>query len=203
MTFYTVRRLRNTIAVMSFSGAAAYYILAAREARVLREMHHADAAPVAAVCWGTRFYKGLIAPVLFPLTASDPEVAHRMAITSGAVYGKVVFFLHRYWNCFDISCEVYRKRVMDRLAAILLDGDTRRPAYAALQGVDPLKQTLLGVEFPRPVGVAAGFDKNGELLHLFTSAVLGNGFAEVGSVSKEPWPGNPRPRLFRLPRDGA
>ncbi|KAF4749516.1 hypothetical protein FOZ62_013990 [Perkinsus olseni] len=199
MTFYTVRRLRNTVGVTAVSGAAAYYILAAREARVLREMHHADAAPAAAVCWGTRFYKGLIGPVLFPLTASDPEVAHRMAITSGAVYGKLAFFLHRYWNCFD----VYRKRVMDRLAAILLDGDTRRPAYAALQGVDPLKQTLFGVEFPRPVGVAAGFDKNGELLHLFTSAVLGNGFAEVGSVSKEPWPGNPRPRLFRLPRDGA
>ncbi|EER20522.1 dihydroorotate dehydrogenase, putative [Perkinsus marinus ATCC 50983] len=201
MPFTAVRRLRNTVGIAALSGAAAYYVLATREARVLLGLHGGvDTTPAAAVCWGTRLYRGLVVPILFPLTASDPEVAHRMAIMGGAVYGRIVFFFHRFWNCLN----VYNERVMDRIATILLDGDSRRPACAVVSDdVDPLKQVLFGVEFPRPVGLAAGFDKNGELLHLLTSSTLGNGFAEIGSVSKEPWPGNPRPRMFRLARDGA
>jgi dihydroorotate dehydrogenase len=54
----------------------------------------------------------------------------------------------------------------------------------------------MGLEFPNPVGLAAGLDKNGE--HIDALAALGFGFVEVGTVTPRPQPGNPRPRLFRL-----
>lgn len=64
-----------------------------------------------------------------------------------------------------------------------------------------LRQTLWGMEFPNPVGLAAGFDKDGLLVDPLLG--LGFGFVEVGTVTPRPQPGNPRPRLFRLPRDKA
>jgi dihydroorotate dehydrogenase len=54
----------------------------------------------------------------------------------------------------------------------------------------------MGLDFPNPVGIAAGLDKNGE--HVDALAALGFGFVEVGTVTPRPQPGNPRPRLFRL-----
>ncbi len=60
---------------------------------------------------------------------------------------------------------------------------------------------VLGLDFANPVGLAAGFDKNAE--HVAVLAALGFGFIEVGSVTARPWPGNPTPRLFRLPADRA
>src|SRR3712207_8644056 len=59
----------------------------------------------------------------------------------------------------------------------------------------------LGLKFKNPVGVAAGFDKNGLVAPQL--AALGFGFVEVGTVTNLPQPGNPRPRLFRLPLDRA
>lgn len=59
----------------------------------------------------------------------------------------------------------------------------------------------LGLEFPSPVGLAAGFDKDAEVFEAL--GALGFGFVEVGTVTGEGQPGNPRPRLFRLPRDRA
>ncbi len=56
---------------------------------------------------------------------------------------------------------------------------------------------VFGIDFPNPVGLAAGLDKNGE--HLDALATLGFGFIEIGTVTPRPQPGNPRPRLFRLP----
>lgn len=67
---------------------------------------------------------------------------------------------------------------------------------------DPaLAQTLWGIRFSNPVGLAAGFDKNAEV----PDAMLrqGFGFVEVGSVTPRPQPGNPRPRVFRLPAERA
>jgi dihydroorotate dehydrogenase len=58
-----------------------------------------------------------------------------------------------------------------------------------------------GLEFKNPVGVAAGFDKNGRVVNRL--ADLGFGFVEVGTVTYRPQPGNPKPRLFRLPDDKA
>lgn len=60
-----------------------------------------------------------------------------------------------------------------------------------------LEQTIAGIHFPNPVGLSAGFDKNAELID--TMAMVGFGFTEVGSITAEPYAGNPRPRLWRLP----
>jgi dihydroorotate dehydrogenase len=67
---------------------------------------------------------------------------------------------------------------------------------------DPRLSVRLGeLAFPNPLGMAAGYDKNGEVPDALLS--LGFGFAEVGSVTPRPQPGNPRPRIFRLERDAA
>lgn len=58
-----------------------------------------------------------------------------------------------------------------------------------------------GLKFANPIGLAAGFDKNGVAVNQLAS--LGFGFVEVGTVTYEPQPGNPKPRLFRLPDDNA
>ena len=64
-----------------------------------------------------------------------------------------------------------------------------------------LTQRLWGRDFPNPIGIAAGFDKDG----LVPDALLdlGFGFVEVGTVTPLPQPGNPRPRVFRLETDRA
>lgn len=65
---------------------------------------------------------------------------------------------------------------------------------------DPaLRTEAFGVQFPSPVGLAAGFDKNGEGVDAW--GPLGFGFAEIGTVTAHAQPGNPAPRLFRLPQD--
>jgi dihydroorotate dehydrogenase len=67
---------------------------------------------------------------------------------------------------------------------------------------DPrLKQTLLGLDFASPLGLAAGYDKNAEVVS--GAQALGFAFVEVGSVTPRPQAGNPRPRLFRLDGDQA
>ncbi len=67
---------------------------------------------------------------------------------------------------------------------------------------DPLlAQDLFGLSFPNPLGLAAGFDKNGALPHVWPA--LGFGFAELGTVTALAQPGNPTPRLFRLPAEQA
>lgn len=64
-----------------------------------------------------------------------------------------------------------------------------------------LQVTLFGISLKNPLGLAAGFDKNGKLVSVLGS--LGFGFAEIGSVTARATAGNPRPRLFRLPKDEA
>ena len=64
-----------------------------------------------------------------------------------------------------------------------------------------LPVSVLGLEFPNPVGLAAGLDKNGDAIDGFGQ--LGFGFIEIGTVTPRPQPGNPRPRLFRLPQANA
>ncbi|MGY6707312.1 MAG: quinone-dependent dihydroorotate dehydrogenase [Rhizobiaceae bacterium] len=68
--------------------------------------------------------------------------------------------------------------------------------------VDPrLRVMVAGIGFENPIGMAAGFDKNGEVPDALLG--LGFGFAEIGTVTPRPQPGNPRPRIFRLERDRA
>src|ERR1700761_523922 len=64
-----------------------------------------------------------------------------------------------------------------------------------------LEREVFGLKFKNPVGLAAGFDKNAE--YISEMANLGFGFIEVGSVTPMPQPGNPKPRMFRLPKDGG
>lgn len=67
---------------------------------------------------------------------------------------------------------------------------------------DPrLAQNILGLEFPNPIGVAAGFDKDARAPDALLA--LGCGFAEIGTVTPRPQDGNPRPRVFRLVSDEA
>lgn len=64
---------------------------------------------------------------------------------------------------------------------------------------ESLPRTVAGIKFPNPIGLAAGMDKNGIALPAWEA--LGFGFVEVGTVTALAQPGNPRPRLFRLPAD--
>ncbi len=67
--------------------------------------------------------------------------------------------------------------------------------------VPPQPVQVMGIDFPNPVGLAAGLDKNGDYIDAL--AALGFGFIEIGTVTPRPQPGNPQPRLFRLPEAEA
>ena len=66
---------------------------------------------------------------------------------------------------------------------------------------DRLATDVVGLHFPAPIGLAAGFDKSGSAIRAL--AGLGFGSIEIGSVSLDPSSGNPKPRLWRLPDDKA
>lgn len=74
------------------------------------------------------------------------------------------------------------------------------PAPGAITS-DRLRTTIAGLELPNPIGLAAGFDKNAEVIPPLMKA--GFGFLEVGAATPRPQPGNPKPRLFRLSEDQA
>lgn len=69
------------------------------------------------------------------------------------------------------------------------------------QRVPALPTQAMGLSFPNPVGLAAGLDKNGACIDAI--AALGFGFIEIGTVTPRPQPGNPKPRMFRLPEHRA
>lgn len=75
------------------------------------------------------------------------------------------------------------------------------PTTRAPDNGGPLATRVAGLEFPNPLGMAAGFDKDGEVPDALLG--LGFGFAEVGSITPRPQAGNPKPRLFRLVEDRA
>jgi dihydroorotate dehydrogenase len=77
----------------------------------------------------------------------------------------------------------------------------RMPARPATAAGGPLATIVAGIEFPNPVGLAAGFDKDAEVPDAMLG--MGFGFAEVGSITPLPQAGNPKPRLFRLTEDQA
>src|SRR5574341_959444 len=72
---------------------------------------------------------------------------------------------------------------------------------AAFPAPPPCPARAMGLDFPNPVGLAAGMDK--DAAHVDALAALGFGFLEVGTVTPRPQPGNARPRLFRLPAANA
>ena len=92
----------------------------------------------------------------------------------------------------------------ERAHELALDAFRRFPRlatapFASARVDDPVE--LLGLRFANRVGLAAGLDKNGECLAAW--AQLGFGFVEIGTVTPRPQPGNPRPRMFRLPQQQA
>ena len=103
---------------------------------------------------------------------------------------------------FRSDAERVHERVMGALAWAAGRPGALRLLGAACVVRDPRLQTrAFGLTFPNPVGLAAGFDKNAVAVP--TWAALGFGFVEVGSVTSHAQPGNPKPRLFRLPEDEA
>jgi len=103
---------------------------------------------------------------------------------------------------FTAPPERIHRLVFGALRAATATGATRRGLSRSLAPRDPvLASTVFGVRFPGPLGLAAGFDKDG--LGLNTWGALGFGYAEIGTVTPRPQPGNPEPRLFRLPADHA
>ncbi|MEI8279934.1 MAG: quinone-dependent dihydroorotate dehydrogenase [Bacteroidota bacterium] len=103
---------------------------------------------------------------------------------------------------FKIDPEQVHHRVMKQLnfaySVPILRGWLKRQ----FKVIDPsLERTLWGITFPNPVGLAAGFDKDAKYTDAL--ACLGFGFIEIGTVTPLAQPGNPQPRLFRLPADKA
>lgn len=109
------------------------------------------------------------------------------------------------FNFFQADAEWCHRRAMGMLhwlshrgKSTWLEGNLQR----SLCVVDSrLEQTLFNLKFSNPLGLAAGFDKDGVASHMWPH--LGFGLAELGTVTFLPQPGNPRPRLFRLPLDKA
>ncbi|WP_104546663.1 quinone-dependent dihydroorotate dehydrogenase [Chroococcidiopsis sp. TS-821] len=121
-------------------------------------------------------YKLVIRPVLFTGLKTDPEWLYQRTISA-------LSFLE------NSPQHPVTKSTQSVLQKSLCLTDTR------------LEQKLWGIHFPNPVGLAAGFDKDGVAASVWEN--FGFGFAEVGTVTFHAQPGNPRPRLFRLPQDRA
>ena len=101
---------------------------------------------------------------------------------------------------FRFDAEAVHERT---LAVAAWVGPTGQALLRHFYGIpdERLATDIAGLHFPNPMGLAAGFDKNGRAMGAL--AAIGFGFLEIGSVSAQPSAGNPRPRLFRLPEDEA
>jgi dihydroorotate dehydrogenase len=103
---------------------------------------------------------------------------------------------------FKVPAETAHHLANGILGAAMLTAPARAVSRALLDVRDPaLEVERFGIRFPNPVGLAAGFDKSGE--HFNALGALGFGFVEIGTVTALAQPGNPLPRLFRLPADRA
>jgi dihydroorotate dehydrogenase len=119
-------------------------------------------------------YQRFLRPALFRLAGGDAEGAHNQVLSALA----------------GISQSPLLTQALT-VSAAAIGGRIPRQA----------ERVVFGLRFPHPVGLAAGFDKNA--LAIPALAALGFGFVEVGTVTRDAQPGNPRPRLFRLPVDQA
>jgi len=115
-------------------------------------------------------------PILFSVLKADPEWLHQ----------RTLGFLGWLEGTSDRSSMPWLRSQLQHSYCL------HDPAF---------EQTLWGLKFPNPLGLAAGFDKDGVAANLWSD--FGFGFAELGTVTLLSQPGNPRPRLFRLPEDRA
>lgn len=121
-------------------------------------------------------YQSLLRPILFSGLKADPEWLHRQSF--------------RGFNWLDRpTADRWTQQLRHTLSRTCSLSDRR------------LQQSLWGLTFANPVGLAAGFDKDGTASGMWS--VFGFGFAELGTVTFHPQPGNPQPRLFRLLADQA
>lgn len=125
---------------------------------------------------GLDLYTQLVRPILFSGLKADPEWLHQT-------------LLDRLGELGDRAEQPAAQWVRSQIR--------HRCTFSA----PSLGQTCFGLSFANPVGLAAGFDKNGQGAALWSD--FGFGFAELGTVTWHPQPGNPKPRLFRLPQDQA
>jgi dihydroorotate dehydrogenase len=102
---------------------------------------------------------------------------------------------------FQLEAEEAHEFTARQMIALQRIGLVRGAIEAFCAPPPAARRELLGMTFPSPVGVAAGFDKNALLMPML--AALGFGFVEVGTVTLHPQEGNPRPRLFRRPESRA
>lgn len=103
---------------------------------------------------------------------------------------------------FTLTPERIHSLMTTTLTAISNSRVATRAVAAIWEVNDPtLSQNIAGITFPRPLGLAAGFDKNATEINVW--GALGFGYAEVGTLTYLEQPGNPTPRLFRLPADRA
>ncbi|TGE20275.1 quinone-dependent dihydroorotate dehydrogenase [Hymenobacter aquaticus] len=103
---------------------------------------------------------------------------------------------------FQLDAEQAHHFVFDNLRRSCRLPGTRALLRSLYDFAHPsLEREVFGLKFRNPVGLAAGFDKNAELTDEL--ATLGFGFVEIGTVTPRAQPGNPAPRLFRLPQDEA
>ncbi|MBA4156061.1 MAG: quinone-dependent dihydroorotate dehydrogenase [Gemmatimonadetes bacterium] len=103
---------------------------------------------------------------------------------------------------FRLPAEQAHQIAAHALGTAMSMGPARTAARALLRVDAPaLRVRRWGIDFPNPVGLAAGFDKSGDSFNAL--GALGFGFVEIGTVTAVAQPGNPPPRLFRLPRDRA
>ncbi|HKI34665.1 MAG TPA: quinone-dependent dihydroorotate dehydrogenase [Gemmataceae bacterium] len=103
---------------------------------------------------------------------------------------------------FSLDAERAHHLSMQIFAGAMRVGPLRRLTERLFRADDPrLHVRRFGIDFPTPVGLAAGFDKNAEYFDALSA--LGFGFIEVGTLTAQAQSGNPRPRLFRLPADRA
>ncbi|MFW6295744.1 MAG: quinone-dependent dihydroorotate dehydrogenase [Halothece sp.] len=119
-------------------------------------------------------YKKVIRPTLFSLLKADPEFSHESSL-------KLLAWLEQNQKQFPANV------ILETISNQLAINDQR------------LSQTLWGIKFPNPLGLAAGFDKNGVAASIWDD--FGFGYAELGTVTEHPQTGNPKPRLFRLLED--
>lgn len=115
-------------------------------------------------------------PILLASAKSDPETAHRQMLKTLSNLE-----LNRYSVWGSLAIKQFEK-------SFCVDNSR-------------LQQTLWGLDFNNPFGLAAGFDKDGTAAGIWNS--FGFGFAELGAVTLHAQSGNPRPRMFRLPEDKA
>ena len=120
-------------------------------------------------------YQSVVSPILFSGLKPDPEWLQKQTISNLAR--------------------------LDKSKNIVSQGIKAQLAKSLSFSHDSLQQKLWGLEFANPVGLAAGFDKDGLAAGMWSN--FGFGFTEIGTVTLQAQPGNPQPRLFRLPADFA